>query len=240
MPAHDTYVEVFGGSAAVLLRKRKSKYEIYNEVNSDLTHFFRVLRNQTEALANWLQNVPYSREQYEKWVTEFYSGYRPDDDVERAGRYFSLRYMQYVGTTDSANGFKVRARRSPARSFANAKDRLDSLARRFDEVIIENRDWKDIIDTYDDPTVDVLFFLDPPYPDATMYYDKDFQHDDFLPALRSINNDWMLTYPDVPAVLDDYTILTQQSRSRMKRGSATSDVHLICNFNPENKSSFVN
>jgi DNA invertase Pin-like site-specific DNA recombinase len=97
MPDHDTYVEVFGGSAGVLYNKPRSKYEIYNDSNDDLTQFFRVLRNQPEELAKWLQKVPYSRSQYEEWVDEFYAGIRPDDPIIRAGRFFALRYMQYTG-----------------------------------------------------------------------------------------------------------------------------------------------
>lgn len=68
MPEHDTYIEVFGGSAGVLVSKPRSKYEIYNDVNGDLTHFFRVVRDRPDELASWLTSVPYSRSQYEEWV----------------------------------------------------------------------------------------------------------------------------------------------------------------------------
>jgi len=121
-------------------------------------------------LAEWLQTVPYSRTQYEQWVTSFYDGVRPDDPIERAGRYFALRYMQYVGESASPNGFKVRAKRSPARTFDNARQRIHALARRFDQVTVENQDYHAILENYDDTAVDVLFYCDPPYIGAEDYY----------------------------------------------------------------------
>jgi len=51
MPSHDTYVEVFGGAAGVLYQKPRSKYEIYNDHNEDVTQFFRMLRDRPDELA---------------------------------------------------------------------------------------------------------------------------------------------------------------------------------------------
>ena len=41
---HDRYIEPFGGSCAVLLGKRKKdKFEVYNDYNHNLTNLFRVM-----------------------------------------------------------------------------------------------------------------------------------------------------------------------------------------------------
>ncbi|MFC7139572.1 DNA adenine methylase [Halosimplex aquaticum] len=105
MPAHDTYVEVFGGAAGVIYNKPRSKYEIYNDHNEDLTQFFTVLRDRPDELSEWLESVPYSRAQYEQWVAEFYNGVRPDDPIARAGRFFSLRYMQFLALVNRQKAF---------------------------------------------------------------------------------------------------------------------------------------
>ena len=44
IPRHTCYAEVFGGAMNVLLSKPESKVEYYNDLNSDVVNFFRVLR----------------------------------------------------------------------------------------------------------------------------------------------------------------------------------------------------
>lgn len=238
MPTHDTYVEVFGGAAGVLFSKPRSKYEIYNDINDDLTQFFQVLRDRTDDLAEWLQAVPYSRSQYESWVADFHQGIRPDNPIERAGQFFSLRYMQYLGVSNTPNGFKTRAKRSPARTFNNAKQRLHAVADRFKQVIIENRDYRKILSKYDDTSVDVLFYADPPYIGSEQHYVDEFDHSDFVDCLKAVDSDWIVSYTTIPEGLEDFTVLERQDRHRMRRSSDDVSERLICNFDPDDRTLF--
>jgi len=83
LPQHHTYVEVFGGAAALLLAKPPSPVEVYNDIDSGLVNFFRVLRDE-EKFKRFMRMVtltPYSREEYnaarERWRDV-------ENDVERA------------------------------------------------------------------------------------------------------------------------------------------------------------
>jgi DNA adenine methylase len=238
MPVHDTYVEVFGGGAGVLFNKPRSKYEIYNDLNDDLTQFFRVVRDFPDELATWLQSVPYSRSQYEEWVADFYDGFRPNDPIERAGRFFALRYMQYAGVSSTANGFKTRARRSPARTFDNARNRIHSLAQRFDQVTIEKQDYREAFQTYDDSAVDVLFYVDPPYVGTENHYSGEFDHETLVDCLQEVENDWMVSCKEVPEGLAEYTVRECEGRHRMKRASGSVTESLVCNFDPSERPDF--
>jgi DNA adenine methylase len=238
IPVHDTYVEVFGGSAGVLINKPRSKYEIYNDANDDVTQFFRVVRDCPDELAKWLQTVPYSRSQYEEWVEAFYEGFRPDDPVERAGRFFSLRYMQFAGVSSKPNGFKTRARRSPARTFDNARNRIQSLAERFSQVTIEQCDYREAFDMYDDSSVDVLFYLDPPYAKTENQYTGEFEHDAFVESLHGIESDWILSCKSIPPTLMEHPVRERESRHRMKRSSGTVTEKLVFNFDPSERPAF--
>jgi len=242
MPEHDTYVEVFGGSAGVLYNKPRSKYEIYNDIDDNLTHFFKILRDQPDELAEWLSSVPYSRSQYEEWVEDYYNSKRPDDPIARAGQFFSIRYMQFAGVSSGENGFKARARRSPARTFDNARDRLDAFAERFDQIIIETLDYDQLFGTYDDSAADVLFFADPPYPEKETHYRTNFDHDRFIDALGKLQNDWIVTYSNPPERLTDMaqTIVHRDTRRRMQRKAATGTDTLLSNFYTENRTDFIN
>lgn len=49
-PQTTHFCEPFGGSAAVLLNRKPALVETYNDIDSEVVNFFRVLRDQKEAL----------------------------------------------------------------------------------------------------------------------------------------------------------------------------------------------
>lgn len=87
LPAHECYVEGFGGAASLLVDRAPSPVDVHNDSDSDLVHLFRVLRTQPETLVAWLDAMPYAREGHERWVERFYTGHRPTADVRGAGRF---------------------------------------------------------------------------------------------------------------------------------------------------------
>ncbi len=239
IPPHDTFVEVFGGSAAITFNKPVSKYEVYNDVNDDLVQFFNVLRERTDELVEWVRRVPYSRALYEDWVDQYYEGYRPDDPIARAGRFFTLRYMQFAGSISGPNGFKTCAKRSPARTFDNARERLHELASRFRDVVIENKDYRDVLADYDHTDVDVVFYCDPPYMDAEHYYGREFDHEEFVETLADVDSRWMVSYSEIPDALREYHVLKRERRHRMLKEENDTTERLVCNFDPESVPRFV-
>lgn len=70
-PEHQTYVDVFGGSGAVLLGKRPSKVEVYNDINKKMASLFNVLsdKQKTKELIHRLELTPYSRDFFKKAST---------------------------------------------------------------------------------------------------------------------------------------------------------------------------
>ena len=162
-PRHEIYVEPFGGAAGVLLNKRPSPLEVYNDLNSDLVNFFRVLRDKEKAaeLIRRLKLTPYAREEY-------YSFYpMPEgDDIERA-RALVCRAGMGIGVrmavSESPAGFAADNKkiRKNAKVFVNHVERINEIAERFRSVVIEHKDALELIPRYDSP--DTLWYLDPPY-----------------------------------------------------------------------------
>lgn len=212
-PQHKCYVEVFGGAGAVLLNKEPSHTEVYNDRDGDLVQFFRVLRDQEEELVEWLNRTPYAREQHYEWAEAFYEGERPDDPVERAGRFFYLRYSQYAAKYDGPSGFAFAHQRNKARKLRNATESLQELAERFHDVQIENVDFADIIDRYDSEKT--LFYADPPYMDEgdDLYRHGEFEHERFVDALVDADGMWAVSYQRLPERLQEYTVV-EKGRSQ--------------------------
>ena len=160
IPMHETYVEVFGGGAALLFAKEISPLEVYNDIDSGLVTFFRVLRDP-EKFARFYHLAAftlYSREEYyycrETWADV-------EDEVEKAYRWFVVARMSFGGHFAHSWGFNLTGHSPSSGAWANTLRLLPEIHQRFSQVQVENRDFRKIIETYDLP--DTFFYLDPPY-----------------------------------------------------------------------------
>lgn len=250
-PSHNTFVEVFGGSGAVLLSKPRSVNEVYNDLNDDVVQFFDTLRDRPDELAEWLDSTPYSRTLHNRFADDFYAGVRPDDPVERAGRFFFLRYSSWGGKIRERQPFSttgnIRGYPSESRSvrYDRMVDGLDWFADRLKSVTIECLDYSEAIGTYDSPTT--LFYCDPPYVDAhlenTYYLDGDgFDHEEFLRTLDGIDGDFVCSYERLPdAVPDDWWVAEKDVTYTLSRGlgdEKEATERLLMNYDPEGKTDF--
>lgn len=162
-PPHLTYCEPFGGGANVLLRKARSKAEIYNDIDGEIVSLFQVLRDPpaAAALIAALELTPFARQ-------EFIDAHQPcDDPIERARRTIFRSFAGH-GSSSMAAGFKttfratsLRSDTHPAASWASYPASLHAVVARLRGVGIENRPALQVLAKYD--TVDTLHYLDPPY-----------------------------------------------------------------------------
>jgi DNA adenine methylase len=224
VPAHTCFVEVFGGAAGVLVNKDpdRSDVEVYNDRDGDLVQFFEVLRERPEELVEWLETVPYSREVHDEWAEQFYHGYRPNDPIERAGQFFTLRYTQFGAKYENTAGFGTSKVTSEAQAFANKKALLERFGERFAKVTIENLDWETALAKYDGEAT--VFYCDPPYasPDQR-YLVEDIDHAELGATLTDLEGEWLLSCQDVPEVLAEYPAVGREEKRMMaagKHGSA--------------------
>lgn len=244
MPEHRTYVEVFGGSAALLTSKERSMVEVYNDINGDLVQFFEVLRDRPRELVDWLDKTPYSRKLYNEWVREWQQGQRPDDPIAKAGQFFYLRNAQFSGKTGEVAGFKASKSRPEASYYHNRIQRLEAHAERFQSVVIEQLDWAKALTQYDGDGS--LFYLDPPYGDNPGIYGTGvFDHEAFFEAIQSLTGDWLLSFQEAPAALEGYYTESYESEYRMGQNGDGADLdrsmteYLITNFDPSDRPTFT-
>ncbi|MFA6605105.1 MAG: DNA adenine methylase [Patescibacteria group bacterium] len=160
MPPHRVYVEVFGGSAAVLFKKPRSAVEVYNDLDRSVATFFRVLRDQPDELHRVLLLTPYSREEQELSMVAAV------DDLEVARRFFVRCWQTRGGYHGSTGGSAWQNNQSgwtsQIQQYVKATDVLPNFARRLRGVMVEHADYRQILDAYDSP--ETLFYVDPPYP----------------------------------------------------------------------------
>ncbi|EEO27148.1 DNA adenine methylase [Oxalobacter paraformigenes] len=165
-PVHACYVEPFGGAAGVLLRKPRSYAEVYNDLDSDIVNFFRVLRDPEtrEKLTEALVLTPYSRNDF---TIAFES---TDDPVERARRTAIRAHMGFgsSGATKGMTGFRIDTKREYATAqhlWERYPDTIRTIGERFAGVLIENRPAVRVMLQHDTPAT--LHYVDPPYVHST-------------------------------------------------------------------------
>ena len=162
LPYTSRYVEVFGGSGAVLLGREPSKLEVYNDIFSGLVCFYRCLRDPAkyQQMINWLDLNIHSREEF-YWNVEHWHDI--SDDVERACRWYYTVVYSFNGL-----GRSFGRTLSPVAGLAGAISRkiklFPEIHARFRDVQVENQNWLECMSDYDHP--ETVFYCDPPYVDA--------------------------------------------------------------------------
>lgn len=191
-PAHRVYVEPFGGGAGVLINKRPSQMEVYNDLSGDVVNFFRVLRDKDKGaeLVRRLKLTPFSRDEY------YGFHYLPEgaEDIERARALFCRCYMgisvrgAILGTAPtgfSGGNGKGKHSGSYAHHFVGGVNGLQKVSERLRRVIIENKDALFMFKRYDGK--ETLWYLDPPYNCSfELKYAADVDQEKMLEAVKNL------------------------------------------------------
>ena len=189
------FCDVFGGSAAILINRKPSLVETYNDLDSELVNFFEILRDHGDELIRAISLTPFSRE-------ELVKACRPEPglpSLERARRFYVRARQTRTGLAQTSSEGRwahcvltSRAGMAGAVSrWLGAVDGLPEIVQRLLRVQIENVPALELIERYD--TDDTLFYLDPPYvhesrndSNAYGYEMTDEEHAELARLLHSI------------------------------------------------------
>lgn len=171
------FVDVFGGSGVVILNRKPSPIDTYNDINRGVVNFFRVLKESPQELIARLELTPHSRFEYnEAWDNENLS------NVERAEKFF-IRTQQSIfaaGAQSQLKGWASSLKESrvsiseKTHKWIRAVPKLWEIAERFKHIQIEEKDFRFMLRKYD--SEGTLFYLDSPY-DQTFRSETKYQHE---------------------------------------------------------------
>ncbi|GIV21842.1 MAG: DNA methyltransferase [Armatimonadota bacterium] len=192
IPRHRIYVEVFGGGAALLLNKRPSEVEVYNDINRHLVNLFRVLKNpeKFERFFRHLALTPHAREEH-RYACAHYDDESLSDE-ERAALFYTAIYQSINAipgsswsrtTWESRRGMALKTS-----AWLGTVEGLPEIAERLIRVQIDCDHFSRIIRTYDTP--ETFFYCDPPYLPDTRVVSSAYQHemsaDDHIQLLEQL------------------------------------------------------
>ncbi len=192
---HKTYIEVFGGGAGLLIAKKPSPQEVYNDIDSSLYEFFEVISKEDlfQQFYRRVSVLPYSRQLYEES-----QNYKEEPDkIERVAKWFIVIRNRFSGISDT----KGWSRASKAKdAWLNCIPGLFKMHKRFQNVLIENRDWQHILKEWNIGNGGQnLFYLDPPYVHSIRTsgnYDFEFSdkdHKELIEKLLNLNSPVVLS-----------------------------------------------
>ena len=180
----------------MLLNRAPVAVETYNDLDSELVNFFRVLRNEKEGLIEAIGLTPFSREEL-RIATEDQEAHL--SDLERARRFFVRARQVRTGLAQTASEGRwahclltSRAGMGGAVSrWLGSVEGLSEIVQRLLRVQIENAPALQVITRYDSPQT--LFYCDPPYVHGTRgdahaysFEMTDAEHEELATTLRGV------------------------------------------------------
>ena len=228
LPEHKCYVEVFAGAANLLFVKNKAGTEVLNDINSELTNLFRVVRWHPREFINELAFTTHSRADF-----LCYKAQPGLTDIQRAARSWFIMKTAFGGRGGCKNnvfGYGTTGRAVFRRTIFTTIRRCH---KRLDGVYIENLDFADCFHRYDRSYV--VFYCDPPYLE-TGGYKFNFTFKDHLrlaTALKKIKGKFLLSinnHPKIRAIYKGLPVLkvkVKYSVSRDKSPAARDRMELV-------------
>lgn len=160
LPQTNMFIDAFGGTGVVLLNRKPSKVEVFNDRNSGLTAMYQCIwdKNLLQQLCDRLRFIALSREAF-VWSRDTWESCK--DTVERAARWYYcvqasfIKKGKYFGRSTSTKASFAPSIQPELELWYDIHQRI------FPTVQIENQDWRQLFQDYNHP--DAVWYLDPPY-----------------------------------------------------------------------------
>ena len=161
-----SFIDVFGGTGQVLLARRPTRLDVYNDRHSGLVAFYRCMQDEskTEEIIERLKFMPHSREIF-KWCKDTWP--KSDSDVDRAIKYYYVLTISFSGACRNFGRSTSSANNTLSKLIQNRLPLFWDVHQRFKSIQIENLDWRQVFRDYDHP--DTVFYCDPPYVGSDIY-----------------------------------------------------------------------
>ncbi|MFA8306511.1 DNA adenine methylase [Paenibacillus alvei] len=230
MPQHETYLEPFFGSGAVLFSKERSRLETVNDIDGEIVNLFRVIRERPDELAHVVHWTPHSREEY------YHSYESTEDDLERARRLLVRLWQGRGGKTSHRTGWRSMIEANgplAGKEWNSFPEKIAAAAERLKGVQIENQTALVLLQRYQRPNV--LIYADPPYVLSTRttssyrYEMKENDHAELLDALDRHPGPVLLSGYAHPLYDDRLRHWTRETKKSKAEGGASREEVLWIN-----------
>lgn len=172
-----SYIELFGGSAKVLLNKPPHKAETYNDLDSEIFNLWWVCKYKFDEFKKELEGLIDCEDLF-----YYYKNLKPSNEVEKAVRTF---YLYNCSISGKGTHYGVYYTRRSA--LASKIDNIHKIFNRLRRVQICNKDFRHILEKIKNKE-DIMLYADPPYYGAEKYYNCGFGKNEHEVLAEYLNN----------------------------------------------------
>lgn len=200
LPRHESYIEVFGGSAPVLMSKLPCKgQEVYNDLDGLWTNTWNCIRDHNDELADLIHSTPYGREEFlqaRDSIRAWRLGAMHFEPLELARLHIVVVRQSFSAKGGSWSTSSFNGENRP-RLWAKLPFEIHMCLERLRGVSIEQKDYRYILKRYDHKRA--VFYLDPPYAGVEhRYYDVNrddgFDHAALRDAVEDVKGSVVISY----------------------------------------------
>lgn len=236
-------IDLFGGSFSVSLNYKGKVIKTANEINKEITNFFKILRDREEDLMRLLLLTPVAKWEYDQcWEWS-------EDPLERARRFYVRVRQSFfgLGAQRKNKGWHMAKTQYNAHGGENVSKWNNSLEK-LHEVAEAIRGNFQITNYHYSKCIDVIdfegafFYCDPPYPEMTRKSKNDYKfeftiqdHIDLSEKLNNIKGKAMISSYDSELYDELYSNWTKIKLPTKKNNIRTGMVQEVIWMNYENE-----
>lgn len=190
-PPHTTYIEPFFGAGGMFFNKPKAKYNIVNDLDSDVFNLYMAVMNQKQELEKAFYQMPVHYDLFRYYMKNI-----PEDNIQKAIRFILLSNFSYLGKMDCLNI-----------SDKNGKDlffkNIDKTYSMLENVNFSNKDAVSFIKSISLEKTEFIY-CDPPYLNTVDNYSHSFteQHsNELFETLQNSGCKWAMSEFNNPFIL---------------------------------------
>jgi len=193
-PKHKMYIEPFFGAGGMFFNKPKAKYNIVNDLDSDVFNLFNVVSTKKDELEQAFYQMPIHSDLLEYWK----------ENIELCEVRKALRFLFLSNITFMGAGASIKyGTENPKNSVYKYIDKTFKLIH---DVQFMNKDFKVFFNSIQIRDVEQTFiYCDAPYLDTDDNYVKGFTNEDsfdLFEALTETKCKWAMSEFDHPFILD--------------------------------------
>lgn len=208
------YVEPYAGGAAValglLMGGYVSKIHI-NDIDVGIYNFWHSILNDTDRFIKKIEDTPVS---FNEWLNQknISKNFHDYSSFEIGFATFFLNRCNRsgiltagcIGGKNQSGIYKIDARFNKS----DLIERIRTISLHKDKIVLYNEDTLSLIKSNKDIFTKMILYLDPPYyVKGASLYKNFYDHKDHLEiaeVINSIDGNWIVSYDDVPEIVDIY------------------------------------